>query len=76
MDHPQSCQRAPLVAKQLLLILGAYEEWVMAGWLKAQWGHTTGESQEGLVQGYRQGFTKRQIAEWVKDTEIVQRRLS
>ena len=48
----------------------------MAGWLKAQWGHTTGESQEGLVQGYRQGFTKRQIAEWVKDTEIVRRRLS
>ena len=28
------------------------------GWLKAQWGCITGESQEGLVLGYRQKFTK------------------
>lgn len=48
---------------------------VIAAWLKGwEWGHVTEESQEGVVISYRQGFIKRQIAQWVEDTQIVLKR--
>lgn len=66
----------PRFAERCLPILGVYQRCSHCWVAESTGEHITGESQQGLVLGYRQGFTQRKIAESVEVTEIVLRRLS